>query len=387
MAVKEYKAKTIREAIGKIKEDLGPDAMILSTKRIPKGVLDPYGHDMFQVSAQYPGNGFDPENGCEPENKCKMDKKKQDVVFPPAFEMGEPHKQISSQGLDAIRDELVSIKDMLFSLDQAKGIPDILQYHPECLNLYARLIKAGVSEKRTQTLLKKVCSISGRKTFEPDEITKSVVKEIYMSISILNPFESKKKKRILAAFIGPTGVGKTTTIAKLAANLNLKQKKKVGLISIDGYRIGAVDQLKTYASIMGLPCLSAFNREDIEQAVKKMRNQDVVLIDTPGQSPLDKEKIKELAFLLGGGRSISCHLVLSATAKSSDLQESAEIFSDMNPKSYVFTKVDETRKCGGLIDQMHSLKLPVSFVTNGQKVPDDIFPATKKAISQMVLNG
>ncbi len=185
--------------------------------------------------------------------------------------------------------------------------------------------------------------------------------------------------------MGPTGVGKTTTIAKLAADLCLKQKMSVGLISVDGYRIGAVDQLKTYASIMGIPCLPAFTHEDVQHAINKMKSMDVLLIDTAGQNHLDKQRMSELGRLISG-QSISKHLVLSTTAKSADMKEAAESFANLDPKTYIFTKIDETRQRGGIIDQIFHLNLPVSFLTNGQKVPDDIIKATRKNISKVVLN-
>jgi flagellar biosynthesis protein FlhF len=223
----------------------------------------------------------------------------------------------------------------------------------------------------------------------PKEITKRVLMEVHKAISIFNPFKTSKKSQNenkFVSFVGPTGVGKTTTIAKLAADLHLKQKKKVGLISIDGYRIGAVEQLKTYAAIIGIPFVTAFSPEDIGSAVKRMQSCDVVLIDTAGMSHLDEERLKELATVLDRYPEISTQLVLSATTRRDDMKDIVEHFSIVNPRSYVFTKLDETRSCGGIIDQILNFRLPVSFITNGQNVPEDIAEATKRGISRMVLN-
>jgi flagellar biosynthesis protein FlhF len=207
------------------------------------------------------------------------------------------------------------------------------------------------------------------------------------AVSVTDPFAGKENGRCAVAFVGPTGVGKTTTIAKLSAELSLKQKKKVGIISVDSYRIGAVDQLKTYAAIMGLPFLSAFSKEDLGRAMKKMAGRDVILIDTAGQSHRDVKRLKELGALLGDSLSIDTHLVLSAATKSEDMKAAADSFSILKPSSYVFTKVDETGTRGGLLDQLMDRKLPVSFITNGQRVPEDIFTASPRRLLKLVLQG
>lgn len=368
MEVKKYRTKSIHEAISKIKKDLGPDAMILSTKRVSKKKSGGFGRDCFEVSA-FPGT--------------------QEVLNDTVPFFHENSRQKRTNRMDAMQNDIVGIKDMLYLLNETGGIPGFFQEQPKYLNLYAKLIKSGISEKRARQLLITSCSdVLGTKA-SPREITKRVLMEVHKSIAVFNPFAASKKKpteNSVIGFVGPTGVGKTTTIAKLAADLYLKQKKKVGLISIDNYRIGAVEQLKTYAAIIGIPFITAFSLEDIGRAVKKMQTRDVVLIDTAGMSHLDAVRLKELAKLLDLYPEISTQLVLSATTRSLDMKEIANHFSIVNPKSYVFTKLDETRRCGGIIDQVLNLQLPVSFITNGQKVPEDIVEATKRGISRMVLN-
>ena len=296
---------------------------------------------------------------------------------------GNGSKGEAEERLDEIRTELVSIRDMLFLFNQAGGMPDFLQMHPECLNLYARLVKAGISEPRVNRFMKQAGAFSGEVT--PQEIAKNVLEGILSHIRVCKPFVSDNGGRLVAAFIGPTGVGKTTTIAKLAAELSLKQKKRVGIISIDSYRIGAVDQLRTYSDIMGLPCLPAFSQEDLREALSRMGNRDIILVDTAGQSHLDMDRMRELGRLLASGEEIRTHLVLSATVKREDMREAAENFATLSPVSYVFTKVDETRTRGGLLDQLMDRNLPVSFVTNGQRVPEDIMNATRKRMLQLIL--
>jgi flagellar biosynthesis protein FlhF len=234
-------------------------------------------------------------------------------------------------------------------------------------------------------LLKKAGGFSGGSKMSAEQIAKNIIQEIFSVVQVCDPFASGHDTRQVAAFVGPTGVGKTTTIAKLSAELSLKHKKRVGIISIDSYRIGAVEQLRTYADIMGLPCLPAFSAEDFQHALGRMENRDIILVDTAGQSHLDMRRMRELGQLMAGETVISNHLVLSSTIKREDMLEAAKNFTTLSPRSYVFTKVDETRTRGGIIDQVMELSLPVSYITNGQRVPEDIMGATQKRILQLVI--
>jgi flagellar biosynthesis protein FlhF len=380
MSAKVFKAKSIQEAIGKIKAELGAEAMILSTRRLPRGVRNPYGTDMFEVTAAPPGTVSEMRETRTAEDRGDgVDKWL-------SRDTGEKETtSVPNAELEGLRSELMTIKDMLFLFNQTGGMPDFLQMHPECLNLYTRLVRAGISEKRVGQLVKKAGGFSGDAKMSAEQIAKNIIREIFTVVQVCDLFVTHSDSPQVAAFIGPTGVGKTTTIAKLCAELSLKHKKRVGIISIDSYRIGAIEQLRTYADIMGLPCLPAFSADDFQHALARMENRDIVLVDTAGQSPLDMDRMRELGRLMAGRTDINNHLVLSATMKREDMLEAARNFSTLSPRSYVFTKVDETRTRGSLIDQVMELCLPVSYITNGQRVPEDIMGATQKRILQLVI--
>jgi len=363
----------MKEAIGQVKATLGAEAMILSTNRLPRGPQNPYGKDVFEITAA-----------------ARDDLS--DLVEPAAGGRGKraSWNDAASQntGPDQWQDihtELSEIKAMLLASSQTGGISQLLGLHPTCLNFYSRLLRAGMSEQRAWRFMQEGGAFDPRESIDPEKVAREVVQAVMKTIAVADPFDGKGGGRCAAAFVGPTGVGKTTTIAKLSAELSLKQKKKVGIISVDSYRIGAVDQLKTYAAIMGLPFLSAFSKEDLEKALKKMANRDVILIDTAGQSHRDVKRLKELGGLLGKTFPIDTHLVLSAATKPEDMKEAANSFSVLSPSSYVFTKVDETVSRGGLIDQLLNLRLPVSYITNGQRVPEDIEAATPRRVLKLVL--
>jgi len=366
----------MKEAIGQVKATLGAEAMILSTKRLPRGPQNPYGKDVFEITAAAQD---DLSDIVEP--IVAGGRKKRTSWNDASLDDGPPNEW------QDIRTELSEIKDMLVISSQTGGIPQLLGLHPTCLNFYSRLLRAGISEQHAWRFMHDGGAFAPKKNLDPEKVAKEVVQAMMKVVSVTDPFAGRAGERCAAAFVGPTGVGKTTTIAKLSAELSLKQKKKVGIISVDSYRIGAVDQLKTYAAIMGLPFLSAFSREDLEKALKKMAKRDVILIDTAGQSHRDMKRLKELGELLRESFPIDTHLVLSAATKSEDLKEAAENFSILKPASYVFTKVDETGSRGGLIDQMINLKLPVSFIANGQRVPEDILAATPRRVLRLVLQG
>jgi flagellar biosynthesis protein FlhF len=190
----------------------------------------------------------------------------------------------------------------------------------------------------------------------------------------------------VCSFIGPTGVGKTTTLAKLAAHFSLRLAQRITLVTIDTYRIGAVDQLKTYARILGLPLEIATGREEFQEILWNHRDQDRVLVDTAGRNPYSREQLEELKDILTVDPPVENHLVLSATTKDFDLAQVVQRFSLLPIRSYIFTKLDETDEYTSLFNQLLRFKRPLSYLTNGQKVPEDIELATKEKVASLVLN-
>ena len=383
MEPKKYRAKTIQSAINLIKEELGPDAMILSTRRLPKSIRDPYGEDVFEVTAASP---------------ARMRKEAPPTVRPSmASTLKNPEKPVREirprldteelgENISLLTAELNKIKKMMDLFYPGEHLSGVLQNHPEYLNLYGTLIKSGLSDMRSRWLIEKIDfeKREAHQKLSPEKAVHLLLRELHSLIKVATPFETIGGNKCVAAFIGPTGVGKTTTIAKVAADLHLKKKKNIGLISIDDYRIGALEQLKTFASIMGVPCIPAFSKKDFQTALKKLSNREMVLIDTAGHSHLDENRMQELKNMIAGHPFVSTHLVLSATTDRFDMKDAAQGFSVLNPQSLIFTKLDETRRRGVIVDQTIDMGLPVSFLTNGQKVPDDILTATSKKILQMV---
>ena len=360
MDKKIFRAPNIQTALAGIKEELGPDAMIIPTGKVRKSPRDPYAKTMFEVEAAIPSTGDN-----KPEAPLVQDVK-------------------------ALKSDLAEIKDILSVAGFGSGVSSILCNHFESVGVLASLLRCGVSERLAADLVQKA-ALDLDKTLDMATQMKQLKKRV-MGLC-LDQFRTKdfftqhnaSGLPQVAAFVGPTGVGKTTTIAKLAAFLSFTRKMKVGLVSIDNYRIGAFEQLKAYAGIMGLPCVPAFSRQDLACALDRMKSMDLVLIDTAGHSHYDKEKIDEILELVRNDFQISVHLTLSVTSELINMKEAASAFSVFNPDTYVFTKTDETKRCGKILDQAASYDLPVSLVTNGQKVPEDLIIPDRHELLKIIL--
>jgi len=202
---------------------------------------------------------------------------------------------------------------------------------------------------------------------------------------MLTPDRKSTFPNRIMCFVGPTGVGKTTTLAKLAAQFAFFQQKKVGLVTLDTYRIGAVDQLKTYGEIIGIPVEVAMTPKDLKKVIAKFEEKDLILIDTMGHPTQNKVRLYELKTILDTIQPVENYLVLSCATKSRDLVKIAGDYQLLNYTNLIFTKIDETNTLGSILNVVQTTKLPVAYITNGQKVPEDIEPATPEKLARLIL--
>jgi flagellar biosynthesis protein FlhF len=345
--VKSYRGKTIAEVMERIRAALGPEAMILSTKKLQGRA------GLFEITAMAGGR-----SGAVSDS---------DVI-------GE------------LKSELMSLREMIVLLNQSGGMVERLAANPALLSMYAALIRGGVNEDSARLLLDKGGAFAERAP-AGSGVKKKILRQIMEAVDVMEPFEGNRNGPVVAAFLGTTGVGKTTTIAKLAAQIKLKERKKVGLISIDGYRIGAMEQLRVYANILGISCFPAFCQKDLRRSLKRLENRDVILIDTAGQSHYDRAGIESLRGLMDADIALDCHLLLPVATSEREMDRAARSFQAFGIKSYIFTKLDESRMCGAMLNQILRLPLPISYVTTGQSVPEDIEKAEKGKLLNLILNG
>ena len=278
-----------------------------------------------------------------------------------------------------LQNQLEEMKAMLMEMSRNKGAGDAVP------TLQSAMQSQEVTEKIIQDMIAK---LNGTEILAPSNSVKAanaLEKYIRKAIRVANGITLYSNKPKVVALIGPTGVGKTTTLAKIAAKFVLEQGARVALITADTYRISAVEQLKTYSDILGLPLEIVYNPEALRKAIEKHKDKQLILIDTAGRSQYNEYQMKELSGLLSIDADIEKHLVMSATTKTSDGVELLENFSICQPDRVIFTKVDETGTHGIILNILHRRKVALSYITNGQSVPDDIEPASVERLAELLL--
>ena len=291
-------------------------------------------------------------------------------------------KQVS-----VLSEKIGLITDMIW--DEKAPNRNNLSIPPEFASIYKLAKQSGMKEEHleaiTQTTLENLpVSMKSNPT--------AVKRYFYSLLRNMLPCRKElndKKKRIMM-LVGPTGVGKTTTLAKLAARFAYGNEKryKTGIITLDTYRIGAVEQLFQYAKMMKLPILDVIEVEDFQNAIKQLSYCDVILIDTTGNSQYDKEKLERLdKFLKHSGAKIDVNLVLSAGSKVEDLIEIYNGFSFLEIDTLIITKFDETKIFGNVFSLIYETNTPVSYFSVGQEVPDDLVEAKSEFLVECVFDG
>jgi flagellar biosynthesis protein FlhF len=249
--------------------------------------------------------------------------------------------------------------------------------------LTAELQASGVGEQEIRTLMAPVTAAAARG--EGERRLRELLKEsITASIQCALSLNLKKGEARIVAMVGPTGVGKTTTIAKLAARA-YKHGVKVALITIDTFRIGAVAQLETYSGIMGLPLEVASTPAELAEALAAHADKQLIFIDTAGRSPRDREKLQELKSFLNMNPAIEVHLCLAATTRDNELARTVARFGVLPVSRLLFTKLDESESFGSIVNVHLRDKVPLSYFTTGQKVPEDIEAATAGKVAELLI--
>ncbi|MBN2644244.1 MAG: flagellar biosynthesis protein FlhF [Desulfuromonadaceae bacterium] len=427
----------MNSALRKIKEALGPDALILSSRTVRKGGMGLFGKPVLEVTAAV-DNGETSvrtpaaELALPVKKPVKPAKKKgfrlrraevdDDLTYeqiwrhrpviesyeepPVALPAARVEATVPSPDVDQLRNELGELKKMVGDLVQ--DLPQRLeqlsrprialpvqasrlvsagaQIDPALQPALTLLSRAGIEEETASTIAHYVASqLSARQMADGLKLQHSLsstIADLVQTHGSIFP-QPEQQKRI--ALIGPTGVGKTTTIAKLAAAYLLAGGKRVALVTIDTYRIAAVEQLKVYGEIMNVPVEVVMTPAQLRDVLKRHHNKDLILIDTAGRSPKDDVSLQELASFLAVDESIETHLVLSATTREKDLYEIFGRFSSLSPRSLLMTKLDECEALGVLLNIHVRNNCPLSYLANGQKVPEDLVEATPQQVSELIL--
>lgn len=290
------------------------------------------------------------------------------------------------QDVAGVHERLDQLQRMILELGRERRRNSLHDVPPELFQVFTALVDADVDDDLARELVCRARQLaSPRQLCQPQAIWPLLIGLVERDLKIAGPIKPLRGRRRVVALVGPTGVGKTTTLAKLAANFHVREGVKVGLVTVDTYRIAAVEQLKTYAEIIQLPMKVVTTPDEMRQALDELVGLDLVLIDTAGRSPQDELQIQELQQFLQAARAEEVQLVLSLTSSLKTLTQVVTSFEPVGVTSLILTKLDEAPVLGDLWQLCRRGAPPVSYLTTGQNVPDDIEPAHATRLAKLIL--
>lgn len=371
--VRTYRASSMQEALALVRRELGAEAVILHTRTLRRSLLG-------RLRRQAPGIEITAGIGVKVRSRQAGAGAAQEST-----PVGSPGAARS--GLDEqVQGQLNRLSGMLEEVIQRSRHQHVAQLPDHFLSLHAELVEADVPEELarqfTYTLHEQW---PGAGASSLPQLRARLIELIAKEFHTHGPVQTIPGERKVLALVGPTGVGKTTTIAKLAANFRLREGRRVGLITVDTYRVAAVEHLRAYAEIIDLPMKVVMNPRDMRWALSELQDVELVLIDTAGRSPREDLKIHELKMLLQEAGTDEVHLVLCAAASLRSLITTAEKFSTLGLTALLLTKLDEAASLGGLIALARATHLPSSYLTTGQSVPDDIETTDAGRLARLIL--
>ncbi len=381
MKIRRYTGKDAHEAMLKVKMDLGNDAVIVSTRRIrQKGILGFFTKPQIEVLATL-------DDARKKAAAVRTEEPSQTQCA--AAEQDSKERDSKLYHLENKVSKMEELLQKIYSQIQPGQKPN--NQMPQDLNskIYQLLTNNLLRNEVEPELAQKIIS-SVKEKVGPSVNVSEVASTLYSSIQkflgepepIMIP---ATKKPYVIIFLGPTGVGKTTTLAKIAADFALNQKINVGLITADTFRIAAVEQLKTYAEILGMPVSVVYSTNEISEAINNYSDKDVILIDTPGRSHRNKNQFEELRNLVLHSQADEKYLLIGATTGPKDCRDIINSYKFVDNYKLIFTKLDETTSYGILMNVRELTGKPLSYVTTGQSVPDDIEIINIDKISKILL--
>ena len=370
MWVKKFLARTLPEAMAQVKAELGPEAVILHTDQMKiGGIFGLFGTRMIEVTAAADHAETRPA-GPAPDLTSG--------VSSPALR--------SAPAMAAVKSEMATMKAMMgevlekISTAAAGGPPE-----PELHEVYEILRTGGLEDDVALNLVNRIRSrdLRGKLTF-PE--ARQFARELLLGdLSAVETVQIPTAGCRIVALVGPTGVGKTTTLAKLAAHYALGRHLRVALITADTYRIAAVEQLRTYSDILGIPLEVVYEPTEVVAAIARHQTRDLILVDTAGRSPRNEEHMRELQTYLTALSPDEMYLVVSLTSGYRNAMGIVQSYLPLGFQRFLFTKWDEVETPGFIYNIIHKYHLPLSYITNGQNVPDDIEVANPEKITRAIL--
>jgi len=351
MVVKKFYADSPREALRLVREALGAQAMILSNRKTAGGVevMAVSESEVTAVTAGMARRMTPPE--------------------PSPPQPGRPAPEIPPATEDySLVQEVRLLRSMLEGQLAAFAWQDLARRDPAKLEVMRRLLAAGFTAPSARQLVERIAP-----RLEAGRALRALKLRLQQQLPVVDPGESPVDRGGVYALVGPTGVGKTTTVAKIAAECTLRLgAQRVALVTTDSYRIGAVDQLRIYGKILGTPVFAIQSDADFRYTLSELRGRHLVLIDTVGMSQRDRRLADQIALLAGAGKRVRRLLLLAAVSQANVLEEVVRAYRGEDLAGCILTKVDETLTLGGALDVLVRYRLPLFYVTNGQRVPEDL---------------
>jgi flagellar biosynthesis protein FlhF len=364
MQIKKFKSRTLKEAIAAMKEEFGDEAIVLSTK-----VIDSFANGIEQKMFEITASIDEDDTVKAIEEKREVSKvqdfqtemkKLTEKIYGVSGKISTSSEKNELQKVNSkVKTNFDKIKNELLDKDIKLEIVDTVI---EKISQYSPFVGVGNKE---DYLISTLGSMIPTSEFEL----------------------SKQSKPKVISIVGPTGVGKTTCIAKLAVISKILHNLNIGLISIDTYRLGALDQLKIFSEISNIDFLVAYEPNDISKFMKKFKNKDIVFIDTVGRSQNNKKLLESINQFLSKVKVDETYLVLNSTSDYKVMLDVANKFKVLNYDALVFSKLDEAFSFGNILNLVNEVQIPIKYLTNGQVIPDDIIAADSEFIANMIYSG
>ncbi len=409
MKIKKFKAGSVKEALLLVKSDLGPQAVILGTKKLGSGL---FGSQQVEVTAAIDENAYarpdeteleaasmpiksvstySPRKireGAERGGTTVLERTQKETIHKPDLSFDRPASPMSeTEGFASLRSDLDKMRSAVYSIAE-KGLPATDNLPAGLKAVKITLEQNEVAPVHIEALMDQI-----KKEHTQDQIgnelwmRRSLFRRVESVMSVSGQIKKGEGRARRIALVGPTGVGKTTTIAKLAAHFKLKENLNVALIAADNYRMAAIEQLQQFAEIAGIPLETVFTDSEMHQALVKFSNYDIVFIDTAGRSQRNIEHMNDLRRTLMAAEADEVHLTVSVTTKMKDLRLIEKKYSEIGYNRLVFTKLDETLSFGTIYNMLRESGKPVSYLSTGQNIPDDINLANSKSLANLIVGG
>ena len=379
MLVKRYHAKDMQQAMDTVIRELGSDAVILNSRKVrKKGFKNLFRKPVLEVMVAYdPADVPSVKKQKAPEN---ADKGQKEQEHKRAAATNEQFERLDKR-IDSIDSMLSEFMDR-FSFVKREITYD---YPDEVKELLLKMIDNQVREELAHSLAKETEQMLRK---QPDTSAAEIMEHLVLEqLGRPEPILHKKFTQKVILVLGPTGVGKTTTIVKLAADFSVKQKKKVGIINTDTFRIGAQEQLQTYADILGVPLQVIYRADELEDALEGMADRDVIFVDTAGKRPGDEQHKEDMLDIVRILKPEDILLCLSASTGFAAIKEMVDTYGFVDEYRLMITKLDETKYRGSLLNISWYTQRPLAYVTTGQNVPDDIEVVDVESIARQLIRG